>query len=57
MARTAIPRTVEARVLVVDAALLLQEIERYLEAVALFRALGCQPMWESDGRSTGTAAS
>jgi hypothetical protein len=28
---------------------LMQEIERYLEAVALFRALGCQPAWRSEG--------
>ena len=28
---------------------LLGEIERYLEAVALFRALGHEPSWRSEG--------
>jgi hypothetical protein len=27
---------------------LMLEIERYLAAVALFRRLGCQPMWRSE---------
>ena len=28
---------------------LLIEVERYLEAVALFRALGHEPSWRSEG--------
>ena len=27
---------------------LTSEVERYLEAVAVFRALGCEPRWRSD---------
>jgi len=33
-----------------DATGLLKEIERYLAAVALFRSLGYEPTWKSDGR-------
>lgn len=31
-----------------DATTLLKEIERYLAAVALFRALGCEPTWKNE---------
>jgi hypothetical protein len=32
----------------VDADELMREIERYLQAVELFRTLGCAPEWRSD---------
>jgi hypothetical protein len=33
---------------------LIEEIERYLETVALFRALGCEPRWRDDTRARVT---
>ena len=33
---------------------LIDEVERYLKAVALFRALGCEPRWRDDTRARVT---
>jgi hypothetical protein len=47
----------EAMTYQIDIAALMEEIERYLEAVDAFRAAGCRPTWRPDpavpgGRNT-----
>ena len=34
---------------------LLEEVQRYLEAVALFRAEGCEPHWATDEQQPSRA--
>ncbi len=40
--------TAQSETIVVDMPALLEEMRRYLETVALFRAEGCEPHWATD---------
>ncbi len=39
----------------IDMPALLEEVKRYLEAVALFRAEGCEPHWATDEQQPSRA--